>query len=72
MSYEFAESPVRYFGIEVDDALEIAEQLRCNLAGLVATAEPDGRRPAKSSPSSPPPNSLESGHSDLPKLVDTQ
>jgi hypothetical protein len=26
VSYEFAESPVRYFGIEVDDALEIAEQ----------------------------------------------
>jgi len=24
--YEFAESPVRYFGIEIDDALEIAEQ----------------------------------------------
>jgi hypothetical protein len=26
VSYEFAETPVRYFGIEVDDALEIAEQ----------------------------------------------
>jgi len=26
VSYEFAESLVRYFGIEVDDALEIAEQ----------------------------------------------
>jgi hypothetical protein len=24
--YELAESPVRYFGIDVDDALEIAEQ----------------------------------------------
>ena len=32
----------------------------------------DGPSSAKSSPSSPPPNSLESGHSDLPKLVDTQ
>jgi hypothetical protein len=27
VSYEFAESPVRYFGIDVDDALEIAEQM---------------------------------------------
>jgi hypothetical protein len=26
VSYEFAASPVRYFAIEVDDALEIAEQ----------------------------------------------
>ncbi len=29
-------------------------KLRCNLAGLVATAEPNGRRPAKSGPSSTP------------------
>ena len=27
VSYEFAESPVRYFGIEVDDALEITGQM---------------------------------------------
>ena len=30
-------------------------KLRCNLAGLVATAEPDGRRPASSSPAAKPP-----------------
>jgi hypothetical protein len=29
-------------------------KLRCNLAGLVATAEPDGRRPANSGRSRPP------------------
>ena len=43
VAYDFAESPVRYFGIEGDDGLEIAEQTEVYLAGLVATAGRDGR-----------------------------
>ena len=39
------ESTVRYLGIEVDDALEIAEQTEGSSAGLVATAGLDGRTP---------------------------
>jgi integrase len=37
------ESTVRYLGIEVDDALEIAEQTGCRSDRLVAIAELHGR-----------------------------
>ena len=42
------ESTVGYLGIEVDDALEFAERMRCSPAGVVAVAERVGRRPANS------------------------
>jgi len=57
------ESTVWYLGIEVNDALEIAEQTEVSLVVPVATAGFYGRLPARSGRSASRPKLLGSGHS---------
>jgi hypothetical protein len=73
VSYEFAESLVRYLASRSTTRWRSRSKLRCNLAGLVATAEPDGRRAAKSRRSASSPKFTGSSQSRLlqpkPRLV---